>query len=96
MASAANVSVARLQHVRVNPFSHEGAHQGLRGYAHALKDGATFVLLDAYGWRVTCEQQVLPEGLAEIEMHGPVGEGTFDLAVYRRAGAGRLQAQIVP
>lgn len=49
MAAVANVSVAGRKHVPVNPCSHEGAHEGPRGYAPALKDGATFFVLDEHG-----------------------------------------------
>lgn len=37
------------RHAPANPSSHEGAHEGPRGYAHALKDGETFVVLDEHG-----------------------------------------------
>ncbi|HEX5764423.1 MAG TPA: glycogen debranching N-terminal domain-containing protein, partial [Woeseiaceae bacterium] len=37
------------KHAPVNPCSDEGAHEGPRGYAHSLKDGATFVVLDEHG-----------------------------------------------
>jgi glycogen debranching enzyme len=45
----ATVSFAGRKHAPVNPCGEEGAHEGPRGYAHALKDGATFVVLDEHG-----------------------------------------------
>lgn len=80
----------------------------------ARSAGAVFLMLasaaglrlDALGHRVIFEQPVLPEGLDEIEIHDlVVGDGTLDIAIYRRAGKvavavarneGRLQVQIVP
>jgi glycogen debranching enzyme len=76
------------------------------GAAFLMLASAIGLRLDAFGRRVIFEQPVLPDGLDEIELHDlVVGEGTVDLAVYRRGetvavavarNEGRLQVQIVP
>jgi len=76
------------------------------GAVFLMLASATGLRLDAFGRRVIFEQPVLPDGLDEIEIHDlVVGEGTVDLAIYRRAGKvavavarneGQLQVQIVP
>ena len=79
---------------------------GSAGAVFLMLASAFGLRLDAFGRKVIFEQPVLPDGLDEIEIHDlVVGEGTIDLAIYRRAGKvavavarneGRLQVQIVP